>query len=69
MSKPITVEVEYVQDHSYIDNFEIYRWYQAAIPIFEILVGFRVMAERLNPMSEFSVFVVFLSLLPHRQKF
>ena len=42
------VKVEYVQKHLYIIIFGIYRGCQAAIPIFDILIGFGVMAERLN---------------------
>ena len=69
MSKPIYVKVKYDQGHLYIVIFGIYRRCQAAIPIFDILIGFGVMAERLNPMSEFSVFWVFFDPPgPHRQK-
>ena len=49
MSKPIYVKVKYDQGHLYIVIFGIYRRCQAAIPIFDILIGFGVMAERLNP--------------------
>ena len=34
------VKVEYVQGHLYIDIFRIYRWCQAAIPIFNNLISF-----------------------------
>ena len=43
------VKVKYVQGHLYIVIFGIYRECQAAIPIFDILIGFGVIAERLNP--------------------
>ena len=46
MSKPIYVKVKYDQGHLYIVIFGIYRRCQAAIPIFDILIGFGVMAER-----------------------
>ena len=36
------------KDIFYIINFGIYRWYQAVIPIFDIWIGFGVMAEKLN---------------------
>ena len=49
MRKPMKVKVYYVQEHFYIINFGIHRWCQAAIPIVDILIGFGVMAERLNP--------------------
>ena len=49
MSKPMKVKAKYDQGHLYIVIFGIYRRCQAAIPIFDILIGFRVMAERLNP--------------------
>ena len=42
------VKVKYVQRHFYIINFGIYRWYQAAIPIFDIRFGFGVMVKKLN---------------------
>ena len=49
MRQLMKVKVKYVQRHLYIIIFEIYRECQAAIPIFDILIGFGVMAERLNP--------------------
>ena len=49
MTQPIKVKVEYIQEHLYIVIFGIDRGCQAAIPIFDILIGFGVMAERLNP--------------------
>ena len=48
MSKPMRVEIKYVQGHFYIINFGIYLRYQAVIPIFDIWIGFGVMAEKLN---------------------
>ena len=42
------VEIKYVQGHFYIINFGIYLRYQAVIPIFDIWIGFGVMAEKLN---------------------
>ena len=48
MSKPMRVEIKYVQGHFYIINFRIYLLYQAVIPIFDIWIGFGVMAEKLN---------------------
>ena len=42
------VEIKYVQRHFYIINFRIYLLYQAVIPIFDIWIGFGVMAEKLN---------------------
>ena len=52
MIQPMKVKVKYVQGHLYIVIFEIHRLCKAAIPIFDILIGFRVMAERLNPYDE-----------------
>ena len=49
MSKPIYVKVKYDQGHLYIVIFGIYRRCQATISIFDILISFGVMAERLNP--------------------
>ena len=60
MSKPIYVKVKYDQGHLYIVIFGIYRRCQAAIPIFDILIGFGVMAERLNPHVE--IFRFFLGV-------
>ena len=48
MSKPIYIKVKNDQGHLYIVIFGIYRRCQAAIPIFDILIGFGVTAERLN---------------------
>ena len=49
MRPPMKVKVKYVQRHLYIIIFGIYRGCQAAILIFDILIGFGVIAERLNP--------------------
>ena len=54
------VEVRYVQKHSDTVIFEIYPRCQAAIPIFDILIGFEVMNKRLNPcVGIFNVWGVF----------
>ena len=49
MSKPMKIKVKYDQGHLYIVIFGIYRRCQATIPIFDILIDFGVMAEKLNP--------------------
>ena len=50
--------------------FGIYRWCQAVIPIFDILISFGVMAERLNPyVGIFRFLRVFDPPAPHTQKF
>ena len=64
MSKPIRVKVKYVQTHFYIINLGIYRWYQAVIPIFDIWIGFGVMAEKLNYYAGISVLWCFLFIRP-----
>ena len=71
MSKPMKVKAKYFQGHLYIIIFGIYRRCPAAIPIFDILIGFGVMAERLNPyIGIFRFFLVFFDPPdPHRQKF
>ena len=62
--QPMKVMVKYLQGHFYIINFGIYRWRRAAIPIFDILIGFGVMTERLNPyISEFSFLLFFFDPL------
>ena len=69
MSKPIEVKVKYDQEHLYIVIFGIYRRCQAAILIFDILIGFGVMAKRLNPLVGIFRFLgVFQPSWPHRQK-
>ena len=75
MSKPIyvkvKVKVKYDQVHLYIVIFGIYRRCQA-ISIFDILIGFGVMAERLNPHVGIFLFFFFWVFFdppgPHRQK-
>ena len=52
MSKPIKIKVKHDQGHLYIVIFGIYRIYQAAILIFDILFDLGVMAKRLNPHVE-----------------
>ena len=70
MSKPIKVKVKYDQGHLYIIIFRIYRRCQAAIPIFDILIGFGVMAERLNPrVGIFRFLGVFNPPWPPQTKF
>ena len=49
ISKQMKVKVKYVQRYLYIVICGFYRGCQAAIPICDILIGSRVMAERLNP--------------------
>ena len=58
------IKVKYVQGHLYIVILEIYRWCQAAIPTFDILIGFEVMTERLNPDDEIFRVLFFSTLLP-----
>ena len=50
MSKPIKVKVVHVQYDFYSINVGIYRWYPAIIPIFDIFIGFGVMAGILKPL-------------------
>ena len=58
------VKVEYVQEHLYIIIiFRIYRWYQTAVPIFNILISFEVMVERQKPNVAFGGFSTLLP--PH----
>ena len=69
-TEPMKVEVEYVQGYSYIVIFGIYRICQAAFPIFDILIYFGVMTERLNPYDGFfRVLGFFDPPAPHRQIF
>ena len=70
MSKPINVmvkvKVKYDQGHYGSLSSE----FIGDRNLLDILIGFGVMAERLNPMSKFAVFWVFFDLPgPHRQKF
>ena len=71
MSQSINVKVEYVQGPLYIVIYGIFRWCQSAIPIFDILIGFGVMAERLNPYDGIFRVLGFSTPppRPHRQKF
>ena len=73
MSQLMKIKVKYVQGHLYIVILEIYRWYQAAIPTFDILIGFEVITERLNPDDEIFRVLFFSTLLPppppHKQQF
>ena len=64
------VKVLYDQEHLNIVIFWIDRRCQAAIPIFDILIGFGVIVERLNPHVQFSVFGgVFRPSWPSPDKF
>ena len=68
MSEPIKVKVKYVQGHFYIVYFGIYRWCLAAIPIFDILIGFwSRMAE--PQCRKFPFCECCLSLLPPTDTF
>ena len=65
MSQPMKVKVKYVQGQLYIVIFGIYWWCQAAIPILDILIGFRVIVERGDPNDLICrVFWCFSTLLP-----
>ena len=69
MSKPMKVKAIYVQGHLYIVIFGIYRRCPAAIPIFDILIGLGVMADRLNPyIGIFRFFGCFSTLLTPTDK-
>ena len=58
------VKVKYDQRHLYIIILGIYLRCQAAIPNFDILISFGVIAERLNPHVRIYLFCVFRSSWP-----